>query len=464
MTEDADGRRLIGSRRVVSIAIIFAALVVAGAVTLIARPGSIPNPPPSPARAAAVPEADPVEWADVRWEPSADSAGNLGGPLGQRIGRIVAGGPGVVAIGSASRGVAGAETQFAAVWSSVDAREWQKTELTAGVRPGDQASASLVAAGPAGLAIIGGVCCGEERPAIWSSRDGTDWERQPLPAGFGANASIVDLAGGPDGYVAVGSNNGRMAAWTSSDGLGWSAIDPGDAGMERGELVSVARDRDGWIAVGRADGRPTHDGVAWRSPDLTSWRPIPDSPVLANPGDEVEPFDLVPFASGYLLTGNLGDPAERRRCEAIGFGGLRLAAMRDVNCGWGIERQWFSADGETWILLPQAVQRAGDAIPPVRPPGRGLLAFGRLVAGGPGIVTIGYEVAGQNGPNDVTALWSTADGSSWRPVGGAPQFPPGAFISDIVVVGRQVVAVGESTVDGRLSGEDAEAWIGTIAP
>jgi hypothetical protein len=86
------------------------------------------------------------------------------------------------------------------------------------------------------------------------------------------------------------------------------------------------------------------------------------------------------------------------------------------------------------------------------------------VAGGPGIVTIGYEVAGQNGPNDVTALWSTANGSSWRPVGGAPQFPPGAFISDIVVVGRQVVAVGESTADGRLSGEDAEAWIGTIAP
>ena len=85
-------------------------------------------------------------------------------------------------------------------------------------------------------------------------------------------------------------------------------------------------------------------------------------------------------------------------------------------------------------------------------------------------MTIGYDVAGQDGPADVRGLWTMADGRSWNPVGAAQQFPGGENVADMAVVGRRIVAVGSATARPAPNGvdqgstEDAAAWIGTVLP
>ena len=441
---------------------IVAAAAVASLLSGQADPGAAP---PSPTQAAWLPfpPSDRVGWEDVRWmEVQADAV--LGGPLGQRIDRVVAGGPGFIAVGADAHGQPGSETSFGAIWVSATGENWAEAELTAGLRQGDSASIAAIASGPRGTVLLGSVCCGEERAAAWFSEEGTTWERVPLPVDA-AETYVTDVAAGPDGFVGVGTAGGRMAVWTSSDGREWVTVDAQQAGLRPGSLTAVVRDREGWLAVGQFDDRPTHDGAVFRSPDLASWRKVADAPPLSGP-DEVELWDVIAFEGGYLLVGSLGTHEDRVRCEQLlGRGGKLAAAVETaLSCGWGARTHWGSLDGETWVLLPPVADQPGGAPLPVGPDGRRIMDFGPIRAAGPGVVTIGYDVAGRKGPIDVRALWTAADGRSWVPVGRAPQFPAGASVNDFVVVGRAVLAVGSWWTPEGVNGEDGRAWIGTILP
>jgi hypothetical protein len=431
-----------------------------------ARPSSIDN-----GALVVIPPRDPDGWQDIRWAKVADDNGVLGGALTQRIDRIVAGGPGYVAIGSDSRGQPGAETSYAAIWLSVDGEAWVEQELNAGVGPGDAASISNIAAGPLGVVLWGGICCGEERPAAWWSQDGSAWERVPLPVGFGL-ATVTDVAAGPDGFVAVGISGQAMAIWTSQDGRAWSVVDSKAAGFGPGSFAAVVREDRGWLAVGQFDDRVTHDGALWRSADLAAWRKLADAAPLRGP-EEVELSDVVAFAGGYLLVGSLGSHDDRVACEQLlGRGDGQLASIKDqlaVSCGWGVRTHWWSPDGDAWQLLPPVVEPPGGPPLHVRPDGRGLMEPGPVRAGGPGLVTVGYEIAGRNGPNDIRGVWVTADARTWVPVGAAPQFAPNSSVTDLAVSGRRLIAVGSTFAPDKIAvgpsnGEDAAVWIGTVLP
>ena len=448
-----------------------AIVVLAALASLLSRPADAPAPLPSPTGAAgvvAVPPRDPIAWQDVRWVAVPDAGQSLGGPLAQRIDRIVAGGPGYVAAGVDARGQVGAETPFAAIWLSANGETWVEGELNAGVRPGETASIGSLAAGPRGVIAWGGVCCAVETAVAWWSPDGARWERVPLPAGFEdlAETYVTDLAAGPEGFVAVGASGRLMAIWTSPDGRAWSAIDPEKSGLEAGLFTSVARDDRGWLAVGQFN-RATHDGAIWRSDDLVSWRKVADAAPLAGP-EEVELWDVQAYAGGYLLLGSLGSHEERVACEQLlGRGDGRLASAGGklaLSCGWGVQTHWWSADGDTWQLLPPIAEKPGGPPLPVRPDGRGLMERGPIRAGGPGLVTIGYDVAGRDGPFDVRGVWVTADARTWEPVGQPAQFAPTDTVTDIVVSGRRVIAVGSWWEQDAPNGEDAKVWIGTVLP
>ena len=455
------------------VAAIFAmAILLTGAVAFLVARGASDSPPPSPGSAAIVPPADPMPWEDVTWARVPDDGHAMSGPLGQWIDSIVVGPRGgLIAEGMTSVGVPGSERNLGTIWISETGQTWRPIVLDAGGRPGDTATVNALAAGPRGAVAWGSVCCGIERPAAWWSADGGVWERVPLGDDFGRDAGVAQVAAGPDGFAAVGMNGDKAAIWTSPDGRSWTPVDAVRAGLVKGSVNSIARDDRGWIAVGTRNDRPSHDGAIWRSRDLDSWRLVGDQAPLKGP-EEVEPWEIVPFAGGYLLTGNFGSHDDRLQCEQQqGLGDGQVAAtgrLLEVDCGWGTESHWWSADGERWQLLPPLHEQPGQPpLPVTRADGRGLLGWGPIRAGGPGLVTIGYEIAGRNGPNDVTAIWTSSDGRTWEPVGRAPQFPAGTYPSSMAVVGRQVVAVGyadDPNPQNQGSTQDGVVFIGTILP
>jgi hypothetical protein len=261
-----------------------------------------------------------------------------------------------------------------------------------------------------------------------------------------------------------------MAIWTSADGRSWKAVDLAETGVAGSMLSSIRRTDHGWLAVGVRINGQTIDGAVWRSTDLHSWQPIPDGPVLAGP-EEIDLAAVHAFAGGYLAIGITGKHEDRLNCEGVGGDGGRVAMVGDLGliCGWGRRVEWWSADGVTWQLLPRTMDQAGDPLGPARPDGRGLMDYGPVRAGGPGLVTIGYDFAGRLGSEDIRGIWTTADGRFWNPVGVASQFPPDATVTDMSIVGRRIVAVGYATTPLRNgpdqgSREDAAAWIGTVLP
>jgi hypothetical protein len=455
----------------IGLALTLAGIFALAALTLWGR-GTTP-PPASRDPNAVVPPADPLAWADLAWAQVPDADNSMSGVLSQAIDRVVVAPGGLVAAGSTSIGVPGSETNVATVWISETGEAWRAIAIDPGGAPGDTAAIQALAAGPAGIVAWGDVCCTRQTGAIWWSADGVAWQRTPLPAGFGQDAFVSRLAAGPDGFVAVGEAGGRMAIWASRDGRAWSAVHPDAGNFIAGTMSAVARDDDGWIAVGWRGDRPTHDGVVWRSTDLATWHIVTDEAPLSGP-DEVELFDISPFAGGYLLVGNLGTQDERRRCEQLtGFGDGQFATAGRValSCGWGVQTHWRSPDGRHWQLLPPIVPQPGAGpLPVIRPDGRGLVDRGPIRAGGPGLVTIGYEIGALDGRGDVKAVWTTADGRTWEPVGRAPQFGPDTSVADIAVVGRRIIAVGSTFMPGDANdpnagdGQDGAVWIGTVLP
>jgi hypothetical protein len=438
-----------------------AIIVVAGFAAFVGRAPADPSadrqPSPDPFERLLPPAADLVPWRDVVWQRIADPAGILGGPLNQSISSIVGGGPGLVAIGDDARGDESAQTSFGAVWLSVTGADWREVELSAGVRPGDSASAQHVVSGPSGLVIAGSVCCTEERAAMWWSADGIRWERVSLPEGADPTGYVQDIAAGPDGYVAVGLTADRGAIWTSLDGRTWSAADPKAADLLPGIINGVARSGDGWIAVGRIDSRPTHDGGIWTSRDLEHWRRLPDALPLAG-DDEVELYRPVPFAGGVIVVGGQGTAEDRRRCENLGR--AHLAAAGDqlaLVCGWQFETHFLSSDGLAWERLPDLWPRMPQPLPDPLPPRR-LISWQTMTAGGPGLVVVDAELIGRSDSSNTSALWTSADGRTWSRVGNADQLPPNESPTSVAVVGRTVVAAGQ----GQFG--DGAVWIGTVVP
>jgi hypothetical protein len=231
---------------------------------------------------------------------------------------VVAGGPGLVAVGD------DLQRDGVGVWVSKDGLSWSRVPVDESVFAG--ATVENVVAGGPGLVAVGHTGTEEdyhEGPpdedwdaAVWVSPDGTSWSRVPhdesLFGGQGRVAMYDITVGGP-GLVAVGGGDRGAVVWTSDDGLVWVRVThdesifgpdepPVDFGVDPVTLDDLLDDAGGWgIPMMLSVAAGAHDLVAiggpiWASNDGITWTRFTNGDGLFAGGHR-----LIAVGSGYFL-------------------------------------------------------------------------------------------------------------------------------------------------------------------
>ena len=298
---------------------------------------------------------------------------------GKGLNTVVAGGPGFILGGQACDTEERCTTGWrAALWTSVDGREWQRvphdTELF-----GERSAVYDLLVREDGILALGLLCEGDACPTVvWSSPDGFTWERTDLSEG----AWPAEMAEGESGLVGVSNGSSDTASWgavwTSPDGVTWVRVpdDPDVFGVEEGtyeSILDVAAGSDGFVAVG-TDGT---NAIVWFSADGRTWERIPHDPELFG-GTTM--YRVMAWGDGYVAVGpdwpiieDIGGPVP----------GLPSVPSRPT--------LWVSPDGRTWHRIGIGEEDAVGAV--------------RALVGLQGMLI----VAGQNGVfatgSDEDAIW-----------------------------------------------------------
>ena len=171
-------------------------------------------------------------------------------------------------------------------------------------------TAVSAAAGPRGyvilgrLAVQGGGCVAD----VWSSADLTNWKRAHDVNGTNGSSQTLAVAALADGFVSVGSHNGKPAAWVTSDGTTWRTIFL--SGPANAQLNQIAVIGAQVVATGGSDGQgdgsaafavsSPDGGATWQQADLQL--PAPGTVVTA----------LAAGQRGWIAAGQYGPPGRPR--------------------------------------------------------------------------------------------------------------------------------------------------------
>ena len=171
-------------------------------------------------------------------------------------------------------------------------------------------TAVSAAAGPRGyvilgrLALQGGGCVAD----VWWSADLTSWKRAHDVNGTNGSSQTLAVAALADGFVSVGSHNGKPAAWVTSDGTTWRTIFL--SGPANAQLNQIAVTGARVVATGGSDGQgdgsaafavsSPDGGATWQQTDLQL--PAPGTVVTA----------LAAGQRGWIAAGQYGPPGRLR--------------------------------------------------------------------------------------------------------------------------------------------------------
>jgi hypothetical protein len=165
------------------------------------------------------------------------------------------------------------------------------------------------AAGPRGYVILGklavqGGCVAD----VWWSPNLTSWTRAHDVNGTKGSSQTLAVAALPDGFVSVGSHDGRPAAWVTSDGTTWRTIFL--SGPANAQLNQIAVIGPRVVATGGSDGQgigsaafavsSPDGGATWQQADLRL--PAPGTVVTA----------LAAGQRGWIAAGQYGTPGRPR--------------------------------------------------------------------------------------------------------------------------------------------------------
>lgn len=378
-------------------------------------------------------ELEPVGEVMEGWLALADPGGVFGPGGGGGLDWIVEGGPGLLALGSACEIEEGQTGGcILGVWGSPDGLDWAQLDALGAGELRD-----VVAGGP-GLVAVGSTCtfdpqgsppdCG---PAIWTSIDGTDWMRVPHDEDVFTscaqvedpfcNLAIESVTALPSGtLLAHGFSTDRFTIWTSPDGLSWTrSEDP---------FLPFGPDREIWwvdelsaigpqlIATGAECrevmlahlGVRTHpnvdgDGVVVESVDADS--------AAEAAGLEID--DVIVRFDGVLVTDQIGPLVKSRQPgESVTLTVFRNGQEIELEATLGGTEDFFctalmatSPDGTEWTPVDEVITADGDSF------------FGQLIEWAGGWLSI--SEACDRSYNCESLLVTSPDGIVWesRPLG-----------------------------------------------
>lgn len=324
----------------------------------------------------------------------------------------------VVGVGSAENQAGDA---VAAIWASPEGESWER------VAAESFASGTFIADvtwGPQGLIAVGGIGDFEDsEAAIWQSSDGYSWSRidtagQPF-VGTGELSTIAPLH---DGYVAAGpgfgGQGGPVTLWTSPDGTTWNRVQTMGPGQARA-IVGTATG----VAVGGSAFEAAGDRAAvWVGPVLDPYAPppdpqpttttadVPEQPPVPGPELEWERIESEALNPGLIWAVTSSDEV----IVAVG----EVQYFVDVEPTFGETPNgviWVSTDAVEWTRIDDPEIFGGD----------GIQIVWDVVVG-----PTGFVASGEDGRNSV--LWFSADGYAWQRVFDDDLGTPGA-VEDLVV-------------------------------
>ena len=171
-------------------------------------------------------------------------------------------------------------------------------------------TAVSAAAGPRGyvilgrLAVQGGGCVAD----VWWSADLTSWKRAHDVNGTNGSSQTLAVAALSDGFVSVGSHNGKPAAWVTPDGTTWRTIFL--SGPANAQLNQIAVTGARVVATGGSDGQgdgsaafavfSPDGGATWQQTDLQ----LPASGTVVTA--------LAAGQRGWIAAGQYGTPGRPR--------------------------------------------------------------------------------------------------------------------------------------------------------
>ncbi|MBO2463094.1 hypothetical protein [Actinomadura violacea] len=279
---------------------------------------------------------------------------------------------------------------------------------------------------------------GAGEAAVWSTRDGKAWTRAGGTGLTGPGVQrLAAAAYGPKGWVAAGRSAAKPLLLTSPDAAAWNPVTP-PAGDD-GELTGAAYGQAGYVVVGSAGSSP----IAWRSDDLVHW--------TAGSGDlrDGRMHDVAAVTKGYVAVGERdGAPAVWTSDDGAKWTSVQAPQVQGplthvvargdtlVATGAGNAVAVSSDAGRTWRA--QTVQASALAASLATPKG--------------------FVLAGTPAGTDDVALWSSADGATWRTTR-----PRGARLAGN---GRQrptgLAALGPGLVATGMDGDTPTLWHTTV--
>jgi hypothetical protein len=218
-------------------------------------------------------------------------------PANTMVVDVAAGESGFLAVG-----VHFTEPREQVVWASADGLTWSRAEV-----PGLVGAAVINT--ESGWTVVGG---GGLQGAVWNSRDGLDWEAASGEA-FSSDThdiSIQDVAYDGQRFVAVGGSSARELRqerpiiWISDDGTNWEPIVDETGVFEipaADGIGSVVAGPSGFVAVGEeriAEGDDPAFGVVWSSPDGLEWERV-----RLGEADTGRPMSITASEAGYVVLG-----------------------------------------------------------------------------------------------------------------------------------------------------------------
>lgn len=310
-----------------------------------------------PAITAPPPPADAVTWPEITFGASV-VARPAGAWTNERVVAVAASEAGFAAVGLAE----GQGIERGQAWLSTDGLAWERSDA-----PDVFNGVSLIdiASGPGGFIALGTSVvdprlAAQSRLTLFRSADGRRWER--LPDVVGAPGGIADgVAGGPQGYVAVGFRDPEPGSiiLVSDDGVAWRSVGAAAAGAAADAISApVAVDGGGWRAVGGSTGGLT----VLRSEDGATWT-----------ADIVEGAGTNGIALTRVIPGPYG-------LLAIGLTGPRCGAV--YNSCPASSTAWWSADGTSWGRVAD-IEAAAPYGAIAADPRRGFLSLDREALASP---------------------------------------------------------------------------------